>query len=293
MAKLRRLSLRYNQYLSDAILLRLTSLTQSLESLDMSGCHIAYHSAIQRRFYPEEQALNPSESILTFKFILHVINAHRATLRELNFSNTLIGVAALTSLCAIENGGLQLHRLLLSACRQLNTVGISTFLQTQSLLRQLDLSETHCVTDALIECLVDSAPLLDTINFKGCSKISNSGAMLLTKLPRLRSLNLSHCDGIGSEGIMQGIARVPNITLRELHMSHLNLCEECIKLCAQNLTQLRVLNIGNCINGVTDDSVQCLIENLRWLRELNLEDCFRVSINLIFFFEHLSWTLQM
>ncbi|XP_065368203.1 F-box/LRR-repeat protein 14 [Calliphora vicina] len=279
-SNIRHLSLKHNQYLSDAILLRLTSLIKGIETLDMSGCHIAYHNAIHRRFYPNDSlAAHPSESILTFKFLARVANLHRNCLKELNLSHTMISGPALQSLTSAENidGGLALQRLRLTGCRQLNTSGVKSFLLTQPNLVLLDLADTLCVKDDCVAAIVDILPKLKTLNVAGCGGITNAGAILLGNLKQLQSLNISRCDGITTDGLTQGIARSTNYVLKYLYMSHLIVCEESIKCIARNCPELRILNVGHCVNGVTDTSVQCIIEHLRWLRELSLEDCFRVT----------------
>ncbi|XP_073812196.1 uncharacterized protein [Musca autumnalis] len=279
-ANVRRLSLKNNQYLSDAILLRLTSLIKTMESFDMSGCHIAYHNAIHRRFYPNDAlSNNPSESILTFKFIAKVANSHRKHLKELNLSHTMMSGPALQSLARSENdeSGLNLEKLYLTGCQQINTSGLKSFLQTQANLVTLDLADTLCVNDDCLSCIVNALPQLQDLNVAGCSGITNAGAILLSNLIRLQNLNISRCDGITTDGLAQGIAKKLNSVLQRLYMSNLIVCEEGIKCIARNCSELRVLNVGHCVNGVTDESVQCIVQHLRWLRELSLEDCFRLT----------------
>lgn len=277
-SKLRNLSLKHNQYLSDAILLRLTSLIEGIETLDMTGCHIAYHNAIHRRFYPNDSfTAHPSESILTFKFLTRVAKLHRSHLRELNLSHTMISGPALQSLTTAEEEVLNLHRLRLAGCRQLNTSGVKSFLQTQNNLVVLDLADTLCVNDDCMAAITQALPKLKDLNVAGCGAITNVGATMLGNLKYLKILNISRCDGITTDGLTQGIARTVNSVLMYLYMSHLIVCEESIKCIARNCPELRVLNVGHCVNGVTDASVQCIVENLRWLRDLSLEDCFRVT----------------
>ncbi|KAL9915617.1 uncharacterized protein ACN2A1_002200 [Glossina fuscipes fuscipes] len=276
-ASIRRLSLQQNQYLSDAIFLRLTSLIKSLESLNMSGCHIAYHNAIQRRFYPNENT-HANESILTFKFITKIILNHRKHFRELDLSHTMISGPALESLGSRENiEGVKLHRLKLTSCRQLNTASMMAFIQTQPSLVVLDLADTLCMNNDCLAAVVENIPKLTSLNIAGCTALNNEGAALLGNLKCLKYLNISRCDGITTEGLKQGIARALNTHLRCLQMSHLKICEEGIKCIAFNCPELRVLNVGHCVNGVTDASVQYIVQHLTWLRDLSLENCFWVS----------------
>uniref|UniRef100_A0A0K8VKI9 F-box/LRR-repeat protein 13 n=1 Tax=Bactrocera latifrons TaxID=174628 RepID=A0A0K8VKI9_BACLA len=271
------LSLKDNQYLSDAILLRITEMMHSINTLDLSGCHIAYHNAIQRRFYPNDVDVTPSESILTFKFIMSIISMHHQNLRSLNLSNTLISPPSLIALSDLSFKGFLLQNVGLANCRQVNNISLQSFLKKQNKLLTLDLSGTICVNDSCIDVIVKNLPLLQELNISGCINITNNGSSLLGELKYLKSLNVSRCDGIQSEGLTNGVAAKPNATLLYLQMAHLQVCEEAIMVLAQNLPELRVLNLSHCVNGVTDESVQCIIQNLRWLRDLSLENCFRIT----------------
>lgn len=279
------LSLKHNSYLSDAALIRLTKPIENMVNLDLSGCNIAFHNAIQRRFYPDISMDVPSEAILSLRFILNVINKHKLTLRSLNLGRTLISKSALSTLCETEN--LKLETLLLRRCGQLNTAAICSFLETQNNLRILDLSYSQCVTDELIELLLKSTQNLEALHIKA-TKITNSGVISLQNFQKLKVLDISSCAGITGEGIAKGIAEKTNVTLQELYMSHLDLCEESIKFCARHLPELRILDVSNCVDGVTDDSIQEVLKNLKWLRKLNLTDCFRVRVYSFISFQNYS-----
>ncbi|EDX06245.1 F-box/LRR-repeat protein 2 [Drosophila simulans] len=272
LAGIKELTLCENRYLTDAILMRLTSFMPSLEAINMSGCHIAFHNAIHRRFYPATSSSDhvlPSESVLTFKFILTILNLQRRTLRVLNFSHTLIG-QALLALCDLN---LQLQRLYLAGCRQLNCTTIRNFLATQPQLCALDLSATMCVNDENLAALVQTNPQLEHLKVNGCPSITNAGAIHLAKLKRLKSLDISNCDNLTSSGIIEGIASEENPVIQELNVSYLRIGEECIKAIASNLRCLRSLHLNLCVIGATDEAIQSVIGQLRWLRELSLEHC--------------------
>ncbi|XP_030563428.1 EIN3-binding F-box protein 1 isoform X1 [Drosophila novamexicana] len=281
LASIRELTICKNQYLTDAILLRLTALMPKLELLNMSGCQISFHNAIHRRFYPQEPSM-PSESVLTFKYILNVLTQQRRMLHTLDFSHTLIG-HSLLALCELsqadENAqrGLQLRRLYLAGCRQLNAATIKSFLSTQRQLSVLDLSATMCLNDECLAAIVQANPQLHDLKINACSGITNLGAAKLRHLPRLRLLDISNCDGISSNGIMEGVAREENTVLLELNVSYLTICEESIKSIARNLRALRSLHLNHCVNGVTDEVMQLIISQLCWLRELSLESCCRLT----------------
>ncbi|XP_034105548.1 dynein regulatory complex subunit 6 [Drosophila albomicans] len=281
LASIRELTISQNRYLTDALLVRLTAMMPNLQLLNMSGCQISFHNAIHRRFYPNEPSA-PSESVLTFKYILSVLVQQRKTLRTLDFSHTIIG-HSLAALCDLsrpdENGepGLQLQRLYLAGCRQLNAATMKEFLHTQSQLSVLDLSGTVCLNDDCMEAIVQANPLLKDLKINACGGLTNVGAAHLRHLQRLQRLDISNCDGINSGGIVEGIASEENSVLLELNVSYLTICEEAIKAIARNLHELRCLHLNHCVNGVTDEVLQLIISQLRWLRELSLESCCRLT----------------
>ncbi|KAL7737115.1 hypothetical protein ACLKA6_005330 [Drosophila palustris] len=281
LANIRELTISQNRYLTDAILVRLTALMPNLELINMSGCQISFHNAIHRRFYPNEPS-SPSESVLTFKYILSVLVQQRKKLRVLDFSDTIIG-HSLMALCDLSqadaNGqpGMQLERLYLSGCRQLNVATIKGFLQTQSQLSVLDLSGTVCLNDECLETIAATNAQLRCLKINACAGVTNTGAVHLKHLLRLQQLDISNCDGINSPGIIEGVAHAENHVLLELNVSYLTICEEAIKAIARNLRALRSLHLNNCVNGVTDDVMQLIISQLSWLRELSLESCCRLT----------------
>ncbi|EDV98406.1 F-box/LRR-repeat protein 2 [Drosophila grimshawi] len=281
LASIKELTICKNQYLTDAILFRLTALMPNLELLNMSGCQISFHNAIYKRFYPNEPN-TPSESVLTFRYVLNVIVQQRKLLRSLDFSHTLIGhsLQALSDLSRVdENGqpGLQLQRLNLAGCVQLNAATIKSFLNTQPKLSALDLSGAMCLNDDCLATIVQANPQLLELRIKACDGVTSVGAAKLRLLTRLRSLDISNCNGINGNGIMEGVASEENTVLLELNVSYLPICEESIKTIARNLHALRTLHLNYCVNGVTDEVVQVIIRELHWLRELSLESCRRLT----------------
>uniref|UniRef100_T1GNE4 F-box domain-containing protein n=1 Tax=Megaselia scalaris TaxID=36166 RepID=T1GNE4_MEGSC len=252
MANIHTLSLKSNQYLSDAILLRLASLIIELRKIDMSECHIAYHSAIQRRFYPEELANNPSESILTFKFLLELIILHSRTLKSIILSKTLIGAPALTALASVKN--LELTEVV-----------------------SLDLSGCQGVTDACIDCIMENLNSIKRLNVSGCNKLTNRSSIQISRIQTLEFVNISQCCGIISDGITEGFGSKLNKNLKELYMTHMDVGEDSLIYCVKNLPNLRVVDFSNCANGVTDSVVQAIVNNLRLLRKLSLENCILVT----------------
>jgi len=90
-------------------------------------------------------------------------------------------------------------------------------------------------------------------------------------------LDISECEAITSSGIIDGIASKRNEVLKELYISALNINERAVVQVAENIPNLRVLDLSFCINHVDDVCLQMIMKQLTQLRELNLDFCERIS----------------
>lgn len=96
-------------YLSDALVDRFISLisVSPLCSLVMAGTSISFHPGVHKRFYPESaktdecQGSKSSELVLTFDCLLGHITHHSASIRQLDFSRTLINDKACLALSQV------------------------------------------------------------------------------------------------------------------------------------------------------------------------------------------------
>ncbi|XP_052872854.1 dynein regulatory complex subunit 6-like [Anopheles cruzii] len=273
------LRLTHNQYLSDAILHRMCEIMPALAVLDLSGCHISFHKGLYRKFYPGSgsDGSEPSESVLTFHYISRLIDERKRTLRALNFSETLIDDAALEVLAAMEPE-LQLDRLELNRCEQLSYRGLQTLLRVQTAtLTELDLTKAYRMTDSCLWQICNELTGLRVLRLRGCRAISNQGARELAHLQALEVLDVSYCEEITGEGLLIGLACRPRPSLRELHIRALNLCERTIIALTENLPQLNVLDVGFCLDSVSDLCLQHIFRNLVRLTRLDLENCRKVT----------------
>lgn len=266
------LSLTHNRYLSDALFHRFVTIMPKLRSLDLSGCHISFHRGLYKKFYPDSQK-DASESVLTFHYIFQFIQCEAQSLKSLNFSNTLIDGAALTSLSEVSD--LQLEVIRLKSCDQLTNSGIISLVKMQLSLVELDLTSCVRLTDpGLIEiCL--SLLSLKNLKLRRCRGITDLGVKQIANL-KLTILDISECESVTGRGIMDGIAKMQNPSLTELYVSALNICEMSIIQIAENVPNLRVLDLSYCKNGVTNLAVQLIFKHLVWLRVLNLDYCDKV-----------------
>uniref|UniRef100_A0A182P5C6 F-box domain-containing protein n=1 Tax=Anopheles epiroticus TaxID=199890 RepID=A0A182P5C6_9DIPT len=276
LANVRELSLKYNHYLSDAILYRLVEIMPALHTLALAGSRISFHKGLYRKFYPGD-GKQPSESVLTFHYVSRLIEQRKESLRALDFGDTHVDDNALEVLAAMSPA-LCLERLELYSCEQLSSRGIGTLLTVQAQhLQQLNLARTIRLTDSCLVQICRELTGLRVLNIRECRAVTNQGVRELVQLPALQVLDISHCAEINGAAILEGIASRPNRTLRELRLRALNLCEHSIIAITENLTALRVLDLGLCLHAVSDICVQYIFRNLVQLTELNLKGCCKLS----------------
>lgn len=282
------LSLTHNRYLSDALFHRFVTLMPKLRSLDLSGCHISFHRGLYKKFYPDSQK-DASESVLTFHYIFQFIECEAKTMKSLNFSTTLIDGAALTSLSEISDLNLEVLRL--RFCDQLTNSGIISLVQKQSSLVELDLTSCVRLTDPGLMEICSSLTTLKTLKLRKCRAITDIGVQEIANL-KLKILDISECESITGKGIINGIAKTTNLSLRELYVSALNICEMSIIQMAENIPNLRVLDLSYCKNGVTNLAVQLIFKHMEWLRELNLDYCDKVRSFVFKFYRNMNVSMS-
>ena len=274
---LKSLSLSGNQYLTDALYNRFVSAAPALEELDLSACSLQFHLGLVKKFYPPSTDifLNPSESVLTFYFILQLIVSRARNIKHLHFSRTLIDGAALKTLSEVKD--LQLQTLQLHSCDQLTNTGILSLTNHQSTLRVLDIGLCSRVTDQSLVHICNNLVNLENLNIQRCRSVTDSGITELHKLKKLKVLNISQCELISKDGLEQGICNGQNEILEELDINSLNLDQTGVMMLSERLPNLRVLDLSNCFNGVTDTSVQVIFKNQVLLQNLKMSHCDKVS----------------
>ncbi|XP_041975178.1 F-box/LRR-repeat protein fbxl-1-like [Aricia agestis] len=277
LCNLRCLSLSENQYLTDALFNRFVKAAPALEDLNLSGSSVQFHYGLVRRFYPPGTDIfeKPSESVLTFYFILQFIISRASSIRSLQFSNTLLDGSAVSSIAQIE--GLQLRYLLVSSCDQLTNLGIRSLVNHQKLLKELDISLCTRVTDQSLVLIADNLINLENLNIQRCRAVTDLGIIELAKLKRLKKLNISQMENITRLGFEKGICKEVNTLIQDLDISALNLDERAIIIISEKLPELRNLNMSYCFNGVTDTSIQMIFKNQIWMRKLRINHCDKVT----------------
>ncbi|XP_013191337.1 F-box/LRR-repeat protein 14 [Amyelois transitella] len=275
--KLKYLSLAGNHYLTDALFSRFAEASPAIESLNLSSCSLQFHFGIVKKFYPPNTDIlrNPSESVLTFYFILQFIRRRAENMKRLLFSKTLIDGTSLKSLSEIQN--LKLESLEVHSCDQLTNQGILALTTHQTSLKELDIGLCTRVTDLSLVYICKNLVNLESLSIQRCRAVTDLGVAELAKLKKLKSLNISQCELITKDGLKKGLCLEVNTTIEELNIHSLNLDEAGLIMISENMPNLQSLDISYCFNAVTDVSIQVIFKNQVNLHTLKMSHCDKVS----------------
>ena len=164
------LHLACSRYLTDAIFSRITSTLGPLVRLSLAGCTITYQNSIYKRFYPPHLENTPSDSILSFQYILRYIEQNKNTLKEISLGRTNVDSTSLQSLALIKD--LNLTSVHLMSCDQLTKAGIEQLCQLQKNIIDLDLSLCSRLTDYVVLAICDNLPAIKTLRMRRCRGIT-------------------------------------------------------------------------------------------------------------------------
>ncbi|XP_031847821.1 uncharacterized protein LOC116433650 isoform X2 [Nomia melanderi] len=306
---LHELNLDYNRFLSDALFNRLISICSNLESLNLMGCQISFHSGLYKKFYPQNSKTLPeaSNSVLTFLNTLQYLKHQAYRLKHLNFGYTLIDGTALATLSSIED--LKLESLMLQGCYQLTIEGIRGLTEHQKCLKVLDISFCVRITDASLLCICKNLTKLEVFRIKRCRAVTDTGVQYIRLLRNLKELDISEDEQLTGDCITHGLCfnqktddsgieenielgninfksigeyydiekTVQKKTMQIFSANALHLHEESIECICRSFPNLRVLELSYCCSGVTDKTIQMVFKELVHLQTLKISHCKKVS----------------
>ncbi|XP_033331446.2 uncharacterized protein LOC117223330 isoform X1 [Megalopta genalis] len=305
---LRELSLDYNRFLSDLLFNRLVSICTNVESLNLMGCQISFHSGLYKKFYPQNRIELPaaSNSVLTFLNTLQYLKRQAHKLKHLNFGYTLIDGTALATLAALED--LKLESLMLQSCYQLTIEGIRGLTQHQPCLKVLDISFCVRITDASLLCICKNLTKLEIFRIKRCRAVTDRGVKYIRLLRNLKELDISEDEQLTGDCITRGLCShqrandnleenvelgnvnhrstgedydaektVQKKSMQIFSANALHLHEESIECISKSFPNLRVLELSYCFSGVTDKTIQMIFKELVHLQTLKISHCDKVS----------------
>lgn len=260
------LNLASIRFLSDETFNRMMLVCPRVERLSLAGNMIVFFADSY------QNGERPSSAVLTFKNIMAWIVNQKGVLKSLNLSRTAIADEMLGNLANIP--GLMLEEMHLVACKEMTNDGICSFVETQTKLKKLDISENAELGDKVMAAISSQLLELKNLNIHKSRCITDLGVAKLSKLLLLEKVNLSACYTLSSKGLTQGFCCSQSMT----KLTNLNLNACClvkdgfiIELC-KSLPDLQHLDIGSC-TGVTDIGLLFISKYMRRLQMLRFGWC--------------------
>ncbi|KAG0728896.1 F-box/LRR-repeat protein 2 [Chionoecetes opilio] len=116
---------------------------------------------------------------------------------------------------------------------------------------------------------------LRELNLCGCKKLTNITLVHTLKFQELRYLNLSHCQGVGEEGLMTVAQNCPGLEVLMLaECGHTS--DQAVLVISHFLKRIKTLDLQSCAK-LTDDALDSL-SNCLTLQYLDVSNCFKMSL---------------
>jgi len=261
LAGLQTLVLDNNTYLSDVLLLRIISVTRSLRSLSLSGCNIINHPGIYAKYYPENQNIEASPSVLTWRTVVKVVGLLSGTLRHLGLCrNSGVDLRSLT-----EVQGLQLDSIDISGCTSVEEIAFSHFVESQKKLRKVDTASCRRIFSGLSGASQIMFKAMENVEELGLSRHSMPHFERISAIQNIKVLKIDGLDSPGSK-IWLGFQSMNVAKLRRLEAKFLSVSPEyACNIFSLGMPSLTHLDLGE--GSVTDEVFRCIchLENLQHL----------------------------
>lgn len=166
-----------------------------------------------------------------------------------------------------------LTSLSLSGACQVTDEGISAISRLCPFLSTLDVSGLHGVTDKALACLASRSARLTDVDLSGCVHITDVGLNILCTgvcAPILRSLRFSGCIKISDKGGVH-LARLAKLEVLSLKAVDL-LTDASLIAVFSSLTCLRALDLGGC-DMLTTECLIPLLQGNPQLTQLDVQKC--------------------
>ncbi|GAU35727.1 hypothetical protein TSUD_259020 [Trifolium subterraneum] len=164
------------------------------------------------------------------------------------------------------------------------TIGKETIENSNSLmdfvlnpqLKFLHLAYSSCLKDESIKIFASIFPNLQLLDLSNCKDITEEGIyQILRRCCKIRHLNLTSCLRVKLHGMN---FEVPQ--LKVLNLSYTSIDDKTLYVISKSCFGLLQLLLESCKN-VTNSGVENVVEHCTQLREINLENCNKVFVNIV------------
>lgn len=167
----------------------------------------------------------------------------------------------------------------LQACEKLSDDALKYVSLGLRKLQCINLSFCPGFSELGLKYLSSMACSLKEINLRSCDNVCDTGLRYLSEGGvSLHVLDVSFCEKITDEGLgflSQGQPQLQSLSLNNCRISDIGIMKS-----AQTLTELKVLNIGQCTR-VTDKGINAIINNCPHLSSIDMYGCPSISSGVV------------
>lgn len=221
------------------------------------------------------------DRVLILESLIDFIASRPKQIKALNLSNTPTDELFLLKLADIEH--FKLHELRFTFNGVVATMGRSgvvTLLRNQTDLKILDVTDSKGLSNFCLWEICKFMKDLRTLILTKCWLINDGGLKEIGRLLHLETLDVSSCDRITDQGLLEGL--IPHgkkfLKLRKLHLGLLPYMSIlAIYRLAQQYDELEVLDLSGSSNSITDEALQMIFRYQTKLKYLNLDCCAKIT----------------
>ncbi|KAB1218769.1 F-box/LRR-repeat protein 2 [Morella rubra] len=143
-------------------------------------------------------------------------------------------------------------------------------------VKSLNLAQNGKLDDESIKKLVAVCPNLQLLNLSLCLKITGESiSEIFKRCDEIKHLEINHCSGIKEFVIDSELCK-----LEELNAEGSGIKDDALSVVGKRSCRLLHLDLAGCLN-VTAKGVKEVVEKCRGLREINLQRCDSVNVDIV------------
>lgn len=177
-------------------------------------------------------------------------------------------------LCNVARGLRKLHTFSARRWGDVTAHGLGMFFSFLNELKHLDLRDCEQLDDWALTRLAERCPRLQTLRLRGCSGVGADGVEVVARHCSLVELDLAWCAGVNRSAVHALIASPSAPTLRRLSLAGCAVLDDAmVRWLAHRCDNLEALDVSHAPR-ISDLALRALAHSCKGrLRELNLAGC--------------------
>lgn len=142
-------------------------------------------------------------------------------------------------------------------------------------VKSLYLGNNSWLRDESVEMFASVFPSLEVLDLSSCCGVYEGVVEVLRRCTEVRHLSLAFCSGVRLTGLNFEVRK-----LEELNLSRSGVDDEALSVISKCCRWLLQLDLENC-SRVTAKGVRQMVENCTQLREISLVSCYQVEASVV------------